>query len=740
MEGIAEMHSKSKKAIATLATAVLSLTGLTSMVLATPASAVAPTTVQDFENSPNSGFGGDSSAVVENSGAHTLVTTRGYECWAGTTIETLSNAEFISTATGMTITAPINAAVSGVVVKLKLEDSTSLNAIKVESDFTTTQTGWQLATWDFTSAPGFNDANTYDKASIFYDFNCGGGSYATGSTWALDNFTYPLHDLSGVPCAPSANKIIRVTTPSLVAGTNAFNINSWISGWNPGGSRGFVNYVKAGSVYNLTYQVTDSCGQNVNGATVDLHVNGNYSGSNATFTSGATVINAEYGNGGQGGGPAETVLTGTSDSSGYVTFNLTNTNNPGAAEQIPASLSEDPTGHTNPIFSTIFPRISGTSSKVDVLITHFVIDPNWHPPVCVPTKTKQVRFLNPDMVPGTNAYNATDWIAAVSNPGTRAFLQYLHAGSDMTLTYIVTDNCGTPFADVPVSLKVNANWSCSNATFTAGGLAISPDFCNGKGETVLPAQKTNASGFVTFHLTNTNSAVTAEPTPGSLVSPPSDSVVASKQQVSTNIQPYIDGTESTDWYFAHFTRDAKLDVTAPGAVDSGSRSKVVIHVTGSNALPLANAQVSLKVSGVGTFAGTGLLKDNLGTLVAVTNSSGDAILNFASAVTDSGSGTIQATYSDSSGFTTSKTVSFTVTPASERVATTNAVAGTGYATFTVNNAGGKLVSVVLNGSKRVYRFFPRKATESYTIKAPAGVNTLTVYIGGKATTYKVTVK
>jgi hypothetical protein len=51
-----------------------------------------------------------------------------------------------------------------------------------------------------------------------------------------------------------------------------------------------------------------------------------------------------------------------------------------------------------------------------------------------------------------------------------------------------------------------------------------------------------------------------------------------------------------------------------------------------------------------------------------------------------------------------------------------------------------LVSVVLNGSKHVYRFFPRKASESYTIKAPAGPNTLTVYIGGKATTYQVTVK
>ena len=736
------MHSKSKKALAALATAALSLTGLTSMVLASPASATAPTTVQDYEAAPNSGFGNNVSSVVAAGPGHILTTTRGGDCWSGTTLETLSNAEYIATATGTTITASLDAPVSGVKVKLKLEDSTDATH-SVETDYVTSGTGWQLATWDFTSqsagTAAFNDSFTYDKASIFYDFTCGAAdSFTAGSTWSLDNLTYYANSFGGGgACVPSANKIIRVTTPSLVSGTNAFNANSWISGWNPGGSRGFVNYVKAGSVYNLTYQVTDSCGQNVNGATVELHVNGNYSGSNATFTSGATVINAEYGNGGQGGGPAETVLTGTSDSSGYVTFNLTNTNNPAAAEQIPASLSEDPTGHTNPIFSTIIPRISGTSSKVDILITHFVIDPDWHAPVCIPTKTKQIRFLNPKMVVGSNAYDATNWIAAVSNPGTRAFLQYVHAGSDMTLTYIVTDNCGTPFANVPVSLKVNANWSCSNATFTAGGVAIGPDYCNGQGQTVLPAQNTDGGGLVTFHLTNTNNPATAEPAPSNIAAPPSDAVVAAKQQVGTNIQPYIDGTESTDWYFAHFTRDPKVQVTSSGTVAKGSRTKVSLQVMGSNAKPLANAKVWVKLTGSGSIAASNLATDGSG-YWAVTNGDGVANINFQAG--DTGSATVTATYADGTGFSTSGSASINVVDQVQTVASTNAVAGTGYASFTVNNAGGKLVSVVLNGSKRVYRFFPRKASETYSIKAPAGVNTLTVYIGGKATTYKVTVK
>ena len=735
------MHSKSRKAIAALATAVLSLTGLTSMVLATPASATAPTTVQDYEAAPATGFGGNSSAVIEAGPGHILQTTRGNQCWSGTTVDILSGAEYIATATGTTITASLDAPVAGVKVKLKLEDSTDATH-SVETDYVTTGTSWQLATWDFTAqstgTAAFNDSFTFDKATVFFDFTCGAAdTFTAGSLWGLDNLTYPKHDLGGGPCVPSANKIIRLTNPSLVGGTNAFNATSWTNGWTPSGSRGFVNYVNAGSVYNLTYQVTDTCGQNVVSAPVELRVNANWSGSNATFTSNGTVINAEYGNGGQGGGPAETVLSRTTDANGYVTFNLTNTNNPGAAEQIPASLSEDPAGHTNPIFSNIIPRITGTNSKIDVLWTHFVTDPNWHPPVCVPTKIKQVRFLNPQMDAGQNAYNATDWIAAVSNPGTRAFLQYLHAGSDMTLTYIVTDNCGTPIADVPVSLKVNANWSCSNATFTAGGLAIGPDYCNGQGQTVLPAQKTNGGGLVTFTLKNTNDPATAEPAPSNIAAPPSDAVVAAKQQVGTNIQPYIDGTESTDWYFAHFTRDPKVKVTAPATVAKGSRSKVSVQVWGANAKPLANAKVTVKVTGAGSIAASNLVTDGTN-YTAITD--GDGVATFNVAASDTGSATVTASYSDGAGFATSASASVSVVDQLSSNTSTKAVAGAGYATFTVNNAGGKLVSVVLNGSKRVMHFYPRKATESYTIKAPAGLNTLTVYIGGKSTTYQVTVK
>lgn len=743
------MHSKFRKLIAVLAAPFLIATALLAV---TPAQATSCAGTNVRLSSP---------AAVERTNAYDATS------WVAQYLSAGSKAYVMYYDAGSTntytyrVTDGCGAPVSGAQVSLKVNTNWSCSNATflygqqaISPDWCNGGGQTQLAaqTSDSSGIVSFTLVNTNDPTAAedrpahIYDDPTGHNSpiktdirpYIDGSEDVDVLFAHFITPL-GVQCTDNGHRNIRIVSPNITPGVNAFDASSWGNGWANPGSGIYIQYLTAGHDFTLTYSVTDNCGATVSGQSVGLKVNLNWSGSNATFTSGSQVIGAEYGNGGQNGGPGESVLPSQiSDSNGQVTFSLRNTNNPSTAEPSPSTLFEDPTNHVNQVKTSIQPFISGMpSATTDYYWAHFVIDPDWHAPVCIPTKTKQVRFLNPKMVIGSNAYDATNWIAAVSNPGTRAFLQYVHAGSDMTLTYIVTDNCGAPFANVPVSLKVNANWSCSNATFTAGGVAIGPDYCNGQGQTVLPAQNTDGGGLVTFHLTNTNNPATAEPAPSNIAAPPSDAVVAAKQQVGTNIQPYIDGTESTDWYFAHFTRDPKVQVTVSGTVAKGSRTKVSLQVMGSNAKPLANAKVWVKLTGSGSIAASNLATDGSG-YWAVTNGDGVANINFQAG--DTGSATVTATYADGTGFSTTGSASINVVDQVQTVASTNAVAGTGYASFTVTNAGGKLVSVVLNGSKRVYRFFPRKASETYSIKAPAGVNTLTVYIGGKATTYKVTVK
>jgi hypothetical protein len=375
----------------------------------------------------------------------------------------------------------------------------------------------------------------------------------------------------------------------------------------------------------------------------------------------------------------------------------------------------------------------------DYFWAHFVRDPNATLAPCIPTATKVIRFLNPAMVPGQNAYDATGWVEPYITKGSKAYLQYLHAGDAMKLTYVVTNNCGTPFADQPVKLKVNANWSCSNATYNADGKAIGPDNCNGGGETVLAARNTNAAGFVTFELTNTNNPETAEPTPSSLTGPPSAAVTAAKQEVKTNIQPYIDGTEVIDLYFAHFTRDPKVSLTAPSSVVKGVRSKITMNLMGSNAAAVSGAKVALKVTGAGSVAGNTLIGTSTGNLYAITDASGNASVNYLASASDSGSVTVTASYTDAAGLTTSKSATFTLTDPVVLVPTINVTGASGAVKINAVNAKGKSITVVKAGSRKSYTYGLHANNETFTIAAAPGDLTVIVFVDGKPQTFQVKV-
>ena len=123
----------------------------------------------------------------------------GSEQWAGTTIATVNfnatgadNQGFNAiqtipfTASAKTMTLRVYSPAVGVRVRLKVENASN-NGVSVETDaITTTANAWETLTFNFAN-PGtappvgggptaaLNLANTYNKASIFFDFGVGNG-------------------------------------------------------------------------------------------------------------------------------------------------------------------------------------------------------------------------------------------------------------------------------------------------------------------------------------------------------------------------------------------------------------------------------------------------------------------------------------------------------------------------------------------------------------------------------------
>ena len=130
-------------------------------------------------------FGGAASSVVADptdaaNKVMKVVKTAGAEVWAGTTMSTsLGLAKAIPLKAGATtMQARVYSPAAGITVKLKVEDHTNGN-IAVETDaVTTVANAWEVLEFNFanqsTGTPAVNFSNTYDKASIFFDFGVNG--------------------------------------------------------------------------------------------------------------------------------------------------------------------------------------------------------------------------------------------------------------------------------------------------------------------------------------------------------------------------------------------------------------------------------------------------------------------------------------------------------------------------------------------------------------------------------------
>ena len=129
-----------------------------------------------------------------------VVKPAGAETWAGTTLGTalgFATKVPVSTANAK-MTVRVYSPAAGLTVRLKLEDHT-VGANSVETDAVTTVANkWETLTFDFNKnaagTPALNSTFTYDKASIFFDFNVGG----SGKVFYMDDLAMnvPIQKIS----------------------------------------------------------------------------------------------------------------------------------------------------------------------------------------------------------------------------------------------------------------------------------------------------------------------------------------------------------------------------------------------------------------------------------------------------------------------------------------------------------------------------------------------------------------
>lgn len=148
-------------------------------------------------------FGGNASTFTTdpgNASNHVMksIKTSGAQVWAGTTIGTTSGfaSRILLTANALKMTVKVYSPAVGLDIKLKLDNHANPNVgLSVETDvLTTVANQWETLTFDFSQpasgTPAWNPANTYDLASIFFDF----GNAGTGKIFYWDE----VHFLSQV--------------------------------------------------------------------------------------------------------------------------------------------------------------------------------------------------------------------------------------------------------------------------------------------------------------------------------------------------------------------------------------------------------------------------------------------------------------------------------------------------------------------------------------------------------------
>jgi hypothetical protein len=168
--------------------------------------AVASTTLVSFSEATApvlTGFGGseDASVVADPTDATNkvakIVKSATAESWAGATVSICPSLALVKlpfSATDTKVTARVWSPDANIPVRLKLEDAADATK-SVETEATvTTAAGWQTLTFNFanpaTGTAALSLTNTYNKASVFFNFGTTGAQVGSAKTYYLDDLTF----------------------------------------------------------------------------------------------------------------------------------------------------------------------------------------------------------------------------------------------------------------------------------------------------------------------------------------------------------------------------------------------------------------------------------------------------------------------------------------------------------------------------------------------------------------------
>lgn len=682
-----------------------------------PASAVSATV--NFESADGSYVvidGGDGGSVVTPgvalSGSTKSLRIDHYGQYSGVTFQDLNGFEMLSPA-NMTVTASLYSDAIGTPFLLKIEGATSL-----EKAYVATAVGWQTATWDFsTNLPNYwngyasvpqvvDHATNYKRATLFPNF----GSFG-GGPYYLDNVTFN----KTVTCA--------ITSPALVVNMEPGDESGVLSNDGFGGAYGEVADAPVGGSQNnsralkITKGAAGTPSQTWGGFNMLINVCRDYGvGGIVTANVFATAAGIPMMLKLDGGTPIE--RTATTYRAGWQQLKWDFTGKVG-------------THSTVAFFPNFGTADSGAVYFIDDIAFNGATSPLWgnnlktvpQPTMNEEDKGKYVHVRLQKSFIG-NSFDASYWdgIREYRDPDTRAYVKYLSARSTFALTYRVTDATGAPMPNAPVELIVNANYSCSKATFTYGSQPIVGDDCSGKGETRLPKKFTDARGEVTFVLTNTN--VRGEAMPSDLSAAPTVGVA---NEIAANIQPYVAEKQGFDMLLAHFVEPTG-GVTLSGAsslnMTKNAKTPVTFNLKDSKGAAIAGVDVKFVSDGLGTV-GRNATTDAQGNVTTFVNNPLDA----------TGVQIVSATYATAGGFAANASTAIQWT--STKPAVTASVAK-GYVMVKIVNGAGKRARIAVAGSTTTSRKLSSNSAV-IKLKATAGTKFVNVTIDGVTTRISVTV-
>ena len=338
--------------------------------------------------------------------------------------------------------------------------------------------------------------------------------------------------------AAPAEATIRLVTPVLDASNtsepaaNQKMADQWVANtWFGTGLIYQRAWAPVGSTISLTYLVTGPDGKPLANTDVSLRLGMPYSNSNAVVqVDNVTTTGVDKPPMNQG------LVTHKTGADGKVTFDLKSLDPASAGEGQPANWNDPvPADLLNQLYTQILPQVTGQATDHATMSEFHFYTPGKAPVVSGGGGTgpaaagPSIRLTSP-MLTDSNSIHRGDLedLFSVQNKwyakGIGFHQVYAQAGSTIDLTYQAKDETGKALANTAIKLHVNKAYSNSTAHVTDGKTPTDPTAAQGSDQ-ALWTGTTDANGYVTFHVINTDAegeatpatATTPVPTSGTLV-------------------------------------------------------------------------------------------------------------------------------------------------------------------------------------------------------------------------------